>query len=179
MTDKRNSPRTQCRLHCRILRGRDRIRARVLDVSQGGLCVLSPVELQKGESLAIEIDVPGHGTVNVQAFVWHVRRTTSKATRRKSWSAGLILTKSDDTDSALFTSTAENGSFEPTAYDDSTEAENGLKVFRVRVQIEGTPRSRILTLSAATEEEAIAVATEDLDDPWSIVEVLNEQMPLQ
>ena len=178
MTEKRQSPRTQCRLHCRILRGRDRIRARVLDVSQGGLCVLSPVELQKGESLAIEIDVPGHGTVNVQAFVWHVRRTTSKATHRKSWSAGLILTKSDDTNSGLFTATAENGPFEPTAYDDTTETEDGLNVFRVRVQIEGTPRSRILTLSAATEDEAIEMTTKDLEEPWSIVEVLSERMPL-
>ena len=175
MTEKRHSLRTRCRLHCRILRGRDRIRARVLDVSQGGLCVLSPVELQKGESLASEIDVPGHGTVNVQASVWHVRSTISKATRRKSWSAGLILTKSDDTDFGLFTFVAENGPLEPTAYDGTTETEDGLNIFRVRVQIEGTPRSRILTLSAATEGEARDVATEDLEEPWSVVEVVNKR----
>ena len=179
MTEKRHSLRKRCRLHCRIRRGRDHIRARVLDVSQGGLRVLSPVELQKGESLAIEIDVPGYGTVNVQASVSHLRSTISKTTRRKGWSAGLILTKSDDTDSGLFTFSAEKNPSKPTGNDGPTETEDGLDIFRVRVQIEGTPRTRILTFSAATEDEARDMATKDLDDSWSIVEVVSARTFLQ
>ena len=179
MTERRRSPRTQCRLHCRIRRGRDRIRARVLDVSQDGLCVLSPVQLRKGQSLEVEIDLPGHGSVNIHADVWHVRRTKSKATLRTSWSAGLIITKSDDTDSGLFTSSAEKNPSKPTGNDGPTETEDGLDIFRVRVQIEGTPRTRILTFSAATEDEARNMATKDLDDSWSIVEVMSDRTCLQ
>ena len=173
MKEQRQSPRTLCRLHCRIRRGRDRIRARVLDVSEGGLCVLSPIELPRGQSLEVEIDLPGHGIVNVQGDVWHTRITKSPVTRRISWSAGLILTKSDYTYSRLFTSTSKTDRLQPITSSGLTETEEGLNVFRVRVQIEGTPRTRILTFSAATEEEARAVATEDLEDPWSIVEILS------
>ena len=175
MTEKRQSLRTQCRLHCRILRGRDRIRARVLDVSQGGLCVLSPVELQQGQSLGVAIDLSANDTVHVQADVWHVRSRKSNATRGNYWSAGLLITQSDDTYTRLFESTAEIDPHEQIASDCSTETEDARIVFRVRVQIEGTPRRRILTLSAATEDEAREMATKDLEEPWSIVEVFSER----
>ena len=38
--ERRRSPRAQCRLHGRVVRGRERIRVRVVDVSEGGLCLL-------------------------------------------------------------------------------------------------------------------------------------------
>ena len=46
-----------------------------------------------------------------------------------------------------------------------------LQAFRVRVQESAGPRTRLLTLSAASEEEARALATADLDDSWAIVDV--------
>ncbi len=174
MTERRKRPRTLCRLHCRIRRGRDRIRARVLDVSEGGLCVLSPVELKKGQPLEIAIDVPGHGVVNLQANVWHVRRAKSRSTRRWTWSAGMILAKSDDTYTRLLTPAKPTSQAEPTASahgDDPTGEAEELQVVRVRVQARGEPRSQLLTLAAATEEEARELAAEDLDSSCFITEV--------
>lgn len=167
--DHRKSLRTQCRLSCRIRRGRDQIRARVLDVSDGGLCVLSPVELKKTQSLQIEIDIPGQGTARIEAWVWHVRSAKNPSTRRQTWSAGMVLVKSDDTYARLLPPAELNVSVK----DDSSEKLDELQVFRVRVQMTGKPRTRLLTLAAATREEAHELAVADLDDSWTIIEVLS------
>ncbi len=174
MTERRKSPRARCRLHCRIRRGRDRIRARVLDISEGGLCLLSPVELKKGQSLEIEIDVPGQGASNIHAEVWHVRRTKSRSTRRWTWSAGMILEKSDDTYPRLFAfaeSDCPPGTPASATHRDPTEEAEELQVFRVRVQVQGEPRGRLLTLGATSEKEVRELAAAELDDSWVVTEV--------
>ena len=54
-------PRTRCSLRCTIRKGTKRVRARVLDVSEGGLCVVAPVRLQHKMTVQIEIEHPRHG----------------------------------------------------------------------------------------------------------------------
>ena len=93
--DRRKSPRNSCRLTCTMHRSRKRIRARVLNVSEGGLCLLSPLRLEKKESLVLEIDAP-HGPVSVEARVWHVRQLKGGLAGRKTWSIGLMLTRAGD-----------------------------------------------------------------------------------
>ncbi len=148
-------------------RGRDRIKARVLDVCEGGLCVLSPVELKKGQTLQIAIDVPKHGPAKIEAFVWHVRSVKSRSTRRHTWSAGMVLVKSDDTYARLLPPAELNVSVE----DDPNDKSDELQVFRVRVRVRGEPRTRLLTLGAATKEEALELALVDLDDSWTIIDI--------
>ncbi|HEB89750.1 MAG TPA: PilZ domain-containing protein, partial [Deltaproteobacteria bacterium] len=65
--ERRKTPRGACRLPCSVLRGRERLRARVLDVSEGGLCLLSPVWLKAKQQFEITIDVPGAGQSRVRA----------------------------------------------------------------------------------------------------------------
>lgn len=99
--ERRRSPRAQCRLHGRIVRGRERIRVRIVDVSDGGLCLLCPVWLDPKKPVQIEIDVPGRGLSLARIEIWHIRREKSRVSNNKVWVAGAILVDSDATYAAL------------------------------------------------------------------------------
>jgi len=93
--DRRRMPRVHCRLHGRVTRGRERIRVRIIDISEGGLCLLTPVWLNPKQAAVIAIDVPGRGTASVHVEIWHVRREKSKTSSGKVWIAGAILRDAD------------------------------------------------------------------------------------
>lgn len=91
--ERRSSPRVNCRLQCTLRRGRRAVRARVLDVSEGGLCLLSPAELRPKQNVLIVIDVPRKGPVEVEAVAWHVRQVKSGRAHKRAWSIGMMITK--------------------------------------------------------------------------------------
>jgi hypothetical protein len=93
--ERRKTPRVSCRLQCTLRRGRRSVRARVLDVSEGGLCLLSPVQLQPKQSVLVQIDVPRRGMVEVEAVAWHVRQVKSGRAHKQAWSIGMMITKAD------------------------------------------------------------------------------------
>jgi hypothetical protein len=146
-----------CDLSCRILRNRKRARAQILDVSDSGLCLLSPVKLNQGDDLRIEFEVPQYGLSKIQAFVWHVRSIKNSSTQKLNWTAGMVLVKSDDTYARLLASTDPNASVEG----DPNDKSDAIHSFRVRVQMREELRSRLLTLGAATENEAREEALSD------------------
>ncbi|MFK7896812.1 MAG: PilZ domain-containing protein [Myxococcota bacterium] len=94
--ERRRSPRASCRLHCRVLAGKERSRARIVDVSEGGLCLLSPSWVASKSMIHISIDVPGRGESIVEAQVWHVRRQKMHGGMRKVWAIGVMLEETDD-----------------------------------------------------------------------------------
>lgn len=94
--ERRRTPRVSCRLHGRIVRRRERLRVRIVDVSEGGLCLLSPAWLNPKQTVELQIDVPGRGTARVQIEVWHIRREKSRTTADKIWVAGAILRDADE-----------------------------------------------------------------------------------
>lgn len=99
--ERRRSPRAQCRLHGRIVRGRERVRVRIVDVSDGGLCLLCPVWLDPKKPVQIEIDVPARGLSLARIEIWHIRREKSRVSNNKVWVAGAILVDTDGTYAAL------------------------------------------------------------------------------
>ncbi len=50
------------------------MRARLLDVSEGGLCVAASVRFKHKMTVKVVIDDPRHGPIEVEAVVWHERR---------------------------------------------------------------------------------------------------------
>lgn len=93
--ERRRTPRVNCRLHGRITRGRERIRARIVDISEGGLCLLSPVWLNPKQPIEIAIEIPGRETATVHVEIWHIRREKSRTSASKVWIAGAILRDAD------------------------------------------------------------------------------------
>lgn len=185
MPERRRSPRIKCRLQCTIRRGRERIRARVLDVSEGGLCLLAPAAFDREETLVVDIDVPRKGPVEVEAKAWHVRSAKKgSTTRRNAWIVGAMLVKAGDGYQALLPDSCgsadpgdqvdpidhavDDAVDDPVADDDATIE---LRVFRVRIKANDSPRTRTLSLAAATGDEARSLAAADLGDSWAILDV--------
>jgi hypothetical protein len=205
--ERRRSPRTRCRLRCTLRVGRQRVRARVLDVSEGGLCLLSPVALRAKQAVTLQVDVPPHGPVTVEAVAWHVRKL--KSGTAPSFSIGMMISKAGEGFRALLpgVDARDTGSEDVAATlaemasrhacmpapgaeqlellgdadlgldDDEGLEETGLDLFRVRVKAKRGPRTRTLTLSAASAVEAESLARTDLDDTWQILEVVPVEDP--
>jgi hypothetical protein len=173
------------------------IRARVLDVSEGGLCLLSPVALRAKQEVTLEIDVPPRGPVRVEAVAWHVRKL--KSATASSYSIGMMISKAGEGFRALLpggdaraadseevvaalAGMASRGAEAPADApagdadldlgEDDSLPEAGLEPFRVRVKATHGPRTRTLTLSAASAVEAEALARADLEGDWQILEVV-------
>jgi hypothetical protein len=173
--DRRNSPRTRVRLSCTLENGRKRYRARLLDVSAGGLCLLSPVPLEP-EPIALQIDVPGQPPVELQVRPWHLRRVGSRATGT-AWCIGMLLEKAGDGFEALLPeSAAPTGTLSAGDDADDEPTDDVLTALQLgvyRVGIRPTPGGpiRTLTLGATSAVEAIALVECDVGSEWTVVEV--------
>ncbi len=173
--------RTRCRLPCTVRKGTKRVRARVLDVSEGGLCVVAPVRFQHKMTVQIEIEHPRHGPIEVEAVVWHVRPFRQPSSGREGWAVGLVLSKGGPDFQAMWEKPAEDAlealrnasksaNPDPPA-EDELELDEGPSVYRVRVRAVGTPRIRTLTLSATSEEAVREAVLTDLEGEWQVLEV--------
>lgn len=193
--ERRRAPRVNCRLHGRITRGRDRIRARIVDISEGGLCLLSPVALTPKQPLQIAIEVPGRETSTVHVEIWHIRLEKSRSSTGKIWIAGAILRDADTAYAQLLEAAGgaapsasgrqapvktEHPASAPHATAPRPEAKPATaaidsadpRVFRLRCIAKGSPRSRMLTIAAESAVEALELARVDLGNEWSVLEAL-------
>ena len=173
MAETRRSRRFPCRLPCSIIvRSREPIAGHVVDVSEGGLRFISPVAIEPDESLSLQIEVPALGSIDVHALAWHVKPVDEAAERMEEWSVGAVIVTADDGYSTLlveFGSREDSPDNETTAVLHESPIEQFL--FKVRLKKRATPRTRLLRITAASEQEAKSLATEDLDDSWTVVEV--------
>jgi len=199
MDERRRTPRANCRLHGRIKKNRGHVRVRIVDISEGGLCLFSPVALESKRRIEIEIDVPGFAACVVQAEVWHVHREKGQKSSRKIWAVGAMLEKSDDAYLRLLAAAGvapegvsagpiDRTRFEPPTPlsgsqgqiavssfmtdEMSSEEESEPRVFRVRVQARTGPRTRLLTFTASSRADAEVMAIADLEPEWRVVEIL-------
>lgn len=192
MDDRRRQPRATCRLRCQILSGDQRINARIVDISESGLCLFSPSWLASRSPVEIAINVPGYADSVVQASIWHVRRQSVKGTSRKIWVMGVMLEESDDAYRWLLSAAGAAPEQEaaaraptPPSVEEALRSEPvtaptpeelaidaaEAQVFRVRVKARGVPRTKLLTLTAISEDEARELATRDLEGRWQVVEI--------
>lgn len=206
-SERRKRPRVQTRLHGRLLRGREKIRVRVVDVSEGGLCLLSPIWIDPKKPITLSLDVPGKGIAQVQIEIWHIRREKSSSTAGKIWVAGAVLRSGDDAFTDLLATlglSARDGARAPVSAPimrpneppraaevrtvvravvrAEAEVERGVdleseidaaepRIFRLRCRAKGSPRTRVLTIAAESEEHARQLALQDLGSDWDLIEV--------
>jgi hypothetical protein len=154
-SDRRQSPRIRCRLQCRLRIRRKWVRGRVLDVSKGGLCILSPVNLKPKQSVLLQIDVPPRGPAEVEAVAWHVRRVKSRRAGVKTWSVGMMITKADEGFQALL---ADGDADSPP----DASAELRSKLAELPQAGSRTPSSAAVDEIDQLEEDALSPA--ELDD---------------
>lgn len=188
MPQSASQPRTRCRLPCTITRGRKRIHARVLDVSEGGLCIVTPVRFPHQSTIEVVIEVPRRGPVAVEGVVWHERRFSQPLSGRRGWATGLVLSKAGPDFHAIakpagaFLEPSKDEVLEllkpATLVEDladvqalELEANDEPQVFRVRLKAAGSTRTRVLTLSAHSEAAVREAVLTDLSGDWEIIDV--------
>ncbi len=161
----------------------------ILDLSEGGLAVVCPAELEIGSSA--EIEFPGLGQpVVVKAMIWNQRKVRYR--RGESFAYGCIVEnpgadfldlipdekphQATKIDSAVAAAGQTEGLEEARA--DLSEAleESAAAVeprsFRVRICQRAGTRTKTLTLVAANEDEAREEAQASLGPEWDVLEVL-------
>jgi hypothetical protein len=185
MSERRQTERAPCRLRCRIARGREQIPSRIVDVSEGGLCLVLPLWLKPKQNYEISIDVPGTGLSRVHAEIWHIRREESQTSSGRVWVAGAILVDSDEAFAKLLTATGVLSNDIGSTVAPASETLNPSRsvkapepidtinplVYRIRCKETGGPRTRILSLAADSDAQARSLATEDLGSRWTVLDI--------
>jgi hypothetical protein len=173
--ERRKSPRVRCRFPCEILVSGRSASGTVLDLSEGGLSVLAALEADQGTSLLIRLQAPGGEPIEVEALVWHSRRVRDRTTGKDASVLGLMVSRAGQGYSRL-AAPARAGAPEPVRPSHESEprelGEEELVGFRIRVKERSSPRTRILTLSAKSDEEARELAATHLEDGWEVLEVV-------
>ena len=73
----------------------------MIDVSDGGLCMLSPVELKPKQAVTLVLEVPPHGPVEVEAVAWNLRPVKNGRAGKKTWAIGMMVTQAGDVFASL------------------------------------------------------------------------------
>lgn len=182
MTERRQTKRAPCRLRCRVGRGREQIRSRIVDISENGLCLIVPVWLKPKQEFEISIDVPGTGLSRVRAEIWHIRRERIQSRAGRVWIAGAMLIDTDDAYTKLLSAAGVTTldsepatlgkpiASGPTRTDETIDTIEP-QVFRIRCKATGGPRTRVLSLAADSAEHARALAIRDLGAAWTVLEI--------
>jgi hypothetical protein len=124
-------------------------------VSGEGLCILSPVEFKPKQSVLLQIDVPRHGAVEVEAVAWHLRRVKSGLAGVKTWSVGMMITKAGEGFRALLPDGSADSHLDPSA-------ELHLRLAELPQRASSTQPDSPLDEIDALEEDALSAA--ELDD---------------
>jgi hypothetical protein len=195
--ERRNSPRAKCRFGCELARSRQRGSGTVVDISESGLSVNTPFEVEQGEPLLVRIDVPRQGDLELETIVWTVRRGRRRDNGQPFSLLGLMVSKAPDAyfkllpDAAPETAPVPERTPEPETAPESQKTSEpermpepepqpvpdleadppGLRPFRIRVQARSGPRTRVLSVNAESESEARALAMSELGDEWHVLEV--------
>lgn len=173
--ERRKNPRTPCRIPCEILGPESRVSGTVLDLSEGGLSVCAALEADQGESLMVRFQGPGGEAIEVQTLLWHARRVRDWESGKDTRVMGLMVSAACEAYYRLVPHSQPpppepSRQSAPSALDEVGDDE--LVGFRIRVKQCSSPRTRILTLSAESDEEARALASTHLGNDWEVLEIL-------
>jgi hypothetical protein len=174
--ERRKNSRIRCRFPCEILGPRSRASGTVLDLSEGGLSVRAALEADQGESLRVRFQAPGGEAIEVETLLWHARRVRNRETGEDTRVLGLMVSNACEAYSRVVPR-SQAPPPEPASPSVAGEPDevgkDELAGFRIRVKQRAGPRTRILALSAQSDEEARALAATHLGDDWEVLEILS------
>ena len=188
--ERRREERIKVRFPCDLAFGSVRASGMVMDVSAGGLSVVTDKNADQGESVFVRLHPKGHPSIEIEALVWNVRRAKKKGNGKATVRLGLVLSEAPDEFSKLLKSKtparvakpsqpappARQGSPEPRP---EVEPEPVLKAlppplenrFRARVKQSDTNRTRMILVFAASAEDAAEKALAEVEPGWILLEI--------
>jgi hypothetical protein len=194
--------RTQCALRCEILgHGRKPVEARIVSLSEGGLCVVAPMRIEEGDTIALRMMGPRRKpAITLTGLVWNGTPARGSLARAGFWQMGCVLSDPPPFYQQLVDRMESNSapllerriSTHVVPRTDAPGSERDLPLvreqgpppkpdphetlptFRVRLkQLEG-PRSRSVAVRARSVGEAESIARSQLGAggaQWELVEV--------
>jgi len=180
--ERRTSPRVNCHFPCAFIAAKKEREGVVIDLSEGGLCLRTQFGLSTGDQLDLRIQAPGK-TLEVKALVWHSRQVRRCSTNAVIYVVGLMLVDVPETYFEFLPDTQSKTNSPPDQQKPSTERtetsapaqapdqeeSSELNPFRIRVKQLGAPRTRVLSLSAESLDEARSLAMAELGNEWEVL----------
>ena len=175
----RAHPRVTILERCELAIEGMKTEGKVLDASEGGLSVLSPLSVEQGASVHVTLGGPDGEPLVVQTLAWHNRRMSSRKAGGVAYRLGLVVTDPSD---AYLEFVEAGGRVETPQPDPSETAEpvadlappetaEATRRYSVRMGQTGCSRSRSCIVSAPSAEEAEAVTLEEMGDGWKVLDV--------
>jgi hypothetical protein len=181
--ERRSQKRVQLRIPVELRVNGRTLSATLLDLSEGGLSVrLAEEELEQGTPTEVMLATPKGELLTVESLVWHSRRLRPRQNETVAWVLGLVVANPSDAYLKLVgrqgskgvrprTSTAPPAP-EPPAPTPRTAAQARVgPVWRVRLRLSGSPRSRTLLVESKNTQDAAARALEEAGAGWIVLEV--------
>jgi Tfp pilus assembly protein PilZ len=162
------------RLPCSIRVSKRRYSGLVLNLSQGGVYVQTNAEAGRGSSVVLELQVPDEGpAIALEGTVAWRKVVPGQLRQLTGGGFGLRIQNADE---RYYQALARWLPCEP----DAAGAEGSPEpvtdgparlTWRVRVRARGGPRSRLVTVEAATVEAAHSEALRHTGEGWRVIEV--------
>jgi len=169
MKERRRGPRYRCQIRGELRRGGKSLPVLVRDVSRAGLSVQLDTDLAQGD----EVDLAFGSGIRIRAIAWRSRRG------RNGFVIGMMLSEVTPEYEAL----VERGERHAAPSAAPPRSSNGKSVpglpprpresdawWRLRVKESDGPRTRIVTLAAASRTIALEKAIAELGPGWEVIE---------
>jgi PilZ domain len=182
--ERRRQNRVQLRIPCELRANGRTVSATLLDLSEGGLSVrLVEEELEQGTPTVVVLGLPRGEQVMIESLVWHSRRLKPLRNEKTALAVGLVVANPSE---AYLELVAEHNKTRtehprPAAPSPPRAAPPPARaaapttsvgpVWRVRLQLSGSPRSRTILVETEKAEDAAAQALEEAGAHWIVLEV--------
>lgn len=194
MAERRKYPRIRAKFPCDLHLEGTSVKARIRDLSEGGLSVLTDLEgTEQGDTVRVMLHPPNRPSVEISCVFWHSRRVRVVGEDRSTAHLGLVLSNPSD---AYFDLVSVLRGKPPTRPVDATEpavkalaapkappaddagrggglavAEPELQQYSVRVKQDGGPRSTRVVVAARNLRDAESRALAEVGEGWVALEV--------
>jgi PilZ domain-containing protein len=182
--ERRRQNRVQLRIPCELQANGRTLSATLLDLSEGGLSVrLVEEELEQGTPTVVILGLSRDERLTIESLVWHSRRLKPLRNEKAALAVGLVVANPSE---AYLKLVAEHNKTRterprPAAPSPTPAAPTPPRaaaptplvgpVWRVRLQLSGSPRSRTILVTTEKAEDAAAQALEEAGASWIVLEV--------
>ena len=167
-----NQPRLAKRMTCAVSVGDARYSGVVLNVSQGGLFVQTAAAPVRGSSVLLELNPPGErAAIPVRAeVVW--RRVVPQPLRATAQGGmGMKILHADENYYGALAEWMRVAIDARPRVAPEHPIANDAVPFRVRVRAQGSPRTRVVSVDAGSEEAAGDAALRHVGTGWQVLDV--------
>ncbi|HME70053.1 MAG TPA: PilZ domain-containing protein [Myxococcota bacterium] len=184
--ERRRQNRVQLRIPCELRSNGRTVSATLLDLSEGGLSVrLAEEELEQGTPTVVILAMPRGEQLMVESLVWHSRRLKPRRDEKAALVVGLVVANPSEAYLKLVADHDKARTARPRpavpvpapAPGAATPAPATAPtpvvgpVWRVRLQLSGSPRSRTILVETENAQDAAVQALEEAGAGWIVLEV--------